>query len=117
MSNDVRKEIADAKVEVQVAMAEVKEELENAFGKDFVENFAKGFKNLGRELTKEFSNLELNKFNRPVKDMQPYNMFENDNGYVFVIHTLGLGKEDVSVKLKNKRGVRQLHIHGQKTLE
>ncbi len=77
---------------------------------------------MSRDFFEEFENLfkmTFNTFNRPVKDMQPYRFLKKDNGYIFVINTLGISKEDLTVQINTEKGdpYRYLHIKGETKLE
>jgi HSP20 family molecular chaperone IbpA len=77
---------------------------------------------MSRDFFDEFENLfkmTFNTFNRPVKDMQPYRFLKKENGYIFVINTLGISKEDLSVQINTEKGdpYRYLHIKGETKLE
>jgi HSP20 family molecular chaperone IbpA len=76
------------------------------------------FDDFDRELTNLFK-MTFNTFNRPVKDMQPYNFIKKDNGYIFVINTLGISKEDLTVQITTEKGdpYRYLRIKGETKLE
>jgi HSP20 family molecular chaperone IbpA len=58
-------------------------------------------------------------FNRPVKDMQPFQPMRVENGFIVVINTLGIDKEDIMVEIKNKKGspYKYLHITGKTKME
>lgn len=43
-------------------------------------------------------------FNRPVKDMYPYQAFKNENGYIIVCNTLGIDKKDLYVGIEKEKG-------------
>jgi HSP20 family molecular chaperone IbpA len=61
------------------------------------------FDSFDNELNKLFR-LSFSNFNRPVKDMQPYKYIRTDNGFIFVINTLGISKTDVQVSVANDKG-------------
>jgi HSP20 family molecular chaperone IbpA len=42
-----------------------------------------------------------NIFNSPVKDMDPTKVFRVDDGYVVVCKTIGIDKNDISIKVEN----------------
>ena len=48
--------------------------------------------------------LVSNNFNRPVKDMQPYNIFKQDKGYIIVVNTLGINREDLDIEIVEEKG-------------
>jgi len=51
-----------------------------------------------------FTNL-FNRFNRPVLDQRPISVFkEPGKGYIIVANTLGLNKDNVTVKLEQQKG-------------
>lgn len=81
-------------------------------------DFFDPFGGFDREIDRLFK-LAFNRFNRPVKDMQPYSFRQTDNGYTFVINTLGINKNDVSVEIKNKKGdpYRYLTVSGETKME
>jgi len=56
------------------------------------------------EFFNEFFKLKTNNFNRPVKDMQPYHYIQNENGFTFVINTLGINKKDIEVEIGTQPG-------------
>ena len=63
----------------------------------------------------EFFNLMWNRFNRPVKDQYPCSVYSADGkGYVIVCNTLGMDKNDLSVKIEKQKGCPNpiLHIKG-----
>jgi len=75
-----------------------------------------------RDFFDEFENLfklTFSNFNRPVKDMQPYRYQKTENGYIFVINTLGIGKNDVSVEITSQKGdpYRSLRVSGKTKME
>jgi len=76
------------------------------------------FDEFDRELSKLFR-LSFSNFNRPVKDMQPYKYHKVENGYIFVINTLGISKNDISIKITNEKGVPypMLKIQGKTMME
>jgi len=63
--------------------------------------------------------LAFSNFNRPVKDMQPYRYEKTDNGFIFVVNTLGIGKDDISVQINTQKGdpYRYLHVKGATKME
>ena len=65
-------------------------------------------------------NLMWNRFNRPVKDMQPTTIYRSEGkGYVIVVNTLGMDKNDLSVKIEKQKGRPNpiLHVKGETNLE
>ena len=52
----------------------------------------------------QFFNQAWNQFTRPVKDMQPFNCYACDKGYIIVVNTLGIDKKNLSVTLENEKG-------------
>ena len=61
-----------------------------------------------------------NRFNSPVKDMSPYKAYEIDGkGYVIVCKTLGIAKEDISVRVEKEKGQAYpvLKIKGETTID
>lgn len=66
-----------------------------------------------------FFNQEFSIFNRPVKDMQPYNIYKEDNGFIIVINTLGIGKDDLNIEIVRERGKAYpiLKISGETNME
>lgn len=71
------------------------------------------------ELSTFFDNM-WNNFSRPVKDMQPFSVYQNeDKGYILVVNTLGINKEDLTVNLENEKGSLYpiLKIKGETTIE
>jgi HSP20 family molecular chaperone IbpA len=76
------------------------------------------FDEFNREMNELFK-LSHSFFNRPVKDMQPYHLVKVDNGYIVVINTLGIDKEDIMVELKTKQGspYKYLHVSGKTKME
>jgi HSP20 family molecular chaperone IbpA len=83
--------------------------------RDFFDDWNSFFDN---ELNRLFK-MTSNRFNRPVKDMQPYKFLETENGYIFVTNTLGINKTDISVSVKNEKGdpYPYLHIKGTTKME
>jgi len=77
------------------------------FFDDFENDFARLFK------------LSFSNFNRPVKDMQPYKLIKNENGYILILNTLGISKTDISVKISTERGdpYPYLRISGKTKME
>jgi HSP20 family molecular chaperone IbpA len=76
------------------------------------------FDEFDREISKLFR-LSFSNFNRPVKDMQPYKYLKVENGYIFVVNTLGISKNDISVKIMNEKGLPypMLKITGKTMME
>jgi HSP20 family molecular chaperone IbpA len=76
------------------------------------------FGDFNRELNDLFK-LTFNTFNRPVKDMQPYRYIRKDNGFIFVINTLGIKREDIIVQVTNEQGdpYKQLRVQGKTEME
>jgi len=68
------------------------------FFDDFENDFARLFK------------LSFSNFNRPVKDMQPYKLIRTENGYILILNTLGISKNDLSVKIANEKGDPYPHL-------
>jgi HSP20 family molecular chaperone IbpA len=68
------------------------------FFDDFERDFAKLFK------------LSFSNFNRPVKDMQPYKLIKTENGYILILNTLGVSKNDLSVKIGKEKGDPYAHL-------
>lgn len=65
-------------------------------------------------------NRMFNRFNRPVMDQQYYNVYKiPGKGYIILFNTLGMSKEDVSVKIENRKGIASkiLHVKGEKNIE
>lgn len=60
-----------------------------------------------------------NNFNRPVKDMYPYQAYKAENGYIIVCNTLGIDKKDISVGIEREKGTAYpvLKIKGKSELE
>jgi HSP20 family molecular chaperone IbpA len=79
--------------------------------RDFFEEFEREFNNLFK--------MTFSTFNRPVKDMQPYRYIKKENGYILVINTLGISKEDIKVQITTEKGdpYRYLHIKGATKLD
>jgi len=79
--------------------------------KSFFDDFEKEINNLFK--------LSFSNFNRPVKDMQPFYHQKTDTGFVIVINTLGIGKKDILVEIKTKKGdpYRYLHVSGKTKME
>ena len=50
----------------------------------------------------QFFNQAWNQFTRPVKDMQPFNCYSCDKGYIIVVNTLGIDKNNLSVTIENE---------------
>ena len=67
----------------------------------------------------QFFNQAWNQFTRPVKDMQPFNCYSCDKGYIIVVNTLGIDKNNLSVTLENEKGRAYpvLKIVGETNLE
>jgi HSP20 family molecular chaperone IbpA len=76
------------------------------------------FDEFDREFNKLFR-LSFSNFNRPVKDMQPYKYIATENGFIFVINTLGINKSDLQVSLANEKGdpYPTLRIKGKTMME
>lgn len=74
---------------------------------DFFDEFADLFK------------LSFSNFNRPVKDMQPYRYERTENGFIFIVNTLGINKNDILVEINVQQGdpYRYLHIKGSTEME
>jgi len=111
LPKNIKSEISEAFEDIRGAGREI----EAVFGT----NFVKGLKNIGKEFSKEIMGLDTNQFTRPVKDMQPYNLFKKENEYIVVANTLGLAKEDVKIQLKkgNPRTAQQLQISGETKID
>ena len=65
-------------------------------------------------------NLMWNRFNRPVKDQSPISAYKADGkGYVIVCNTLGMDKNDLSIRVEKQKGRPNpvLHIKGSTNLE
>lgn len=46
-----------------------------------------------------------NRFNRPVFDQKPYNVFDvPGKGFIVVCNTLGIAKENISVRIESEKG-------------
>lgn len=45
-----------------------------------------------------------NNFNRPVLDQKPFSCYPCDKGYIIVVNTLGIDKNNISVKLESEKG-------------
>lgn len=64
----------------------------------------------------DFFDLFANVFNRPVKDMAPYSVYKAKSGYIIVINTLGINKDDLKIDIiKNNsmnKEYRILNIKG-----
>jgi HSP20 family molecular chaperone IbpA len=76
------------------------------------------FGDFNREINDLFK-LTFNTFNRPVKDMQPYRYIKKDNGFIFVVNTLGIKREDIIVQITNEQGdpYKQLRVQGKTEME
>ena len=76
------------------------------------------FDDFEREINNLFK-LSFSNFNRPVKDMQPYQYRKTDTGFVIIVNTLGISKNDISVEVKTKKGdpYRYLHVSGKTKME
>ena len=74
--------------------------------------------NFFNEFNKIFG-LVSNNFNRPVKDMQPYNIFKQDKGYIIVVNTLGIKREDLDIEIVEEKGrpFPVLRIKGKTAME
>lgn len=59
---------------------------------DFFDNFESMFDRLS------------NRFNRPVRDQNPFSVYSSDKGYIVVCNTLGIDKEDLKVNIKKEQG-------------
>jgi HSP20 family molecular chaperone IbpA len=61
----------------------------------------------------------FNNFNRPVKDMKPYKVVRKDGGIIFVLNTLGISQDDLSIEIANKKGdpYRYLNVKGTTEME
>jgi len=59
---------------------------------------------MSKSIFDEFFNLDFSIFNRPVKDQQPYSIYKQDRGYIVVINTLGINKDDIKVEIISERG-------------
>jgi hypothetical protein len=51
--------------------------------------------------------------------MQPYRFIKKDNGFIFVINTLGIKREDIMVRVNTEQGdpYRYLHVQGKTEME
>jgi len=54
----------------------------------------------GKSLEELWSN-----FTRPVRDSYPVKVYTVDNGYMVVCNALGIQKEDLTIKIVNKKGL------------
>jgi HSP20 family molecular chaperone IbpA len=76
------------------------------------------FDDFEREIN-NFFKLSFSNFNRPVKDMQPFQYQKTESGFAIAINTLGISKNDISVEVKTKKGdpYRYLHVSGKTKME
>lgn len=61
-----------------------------------------------------------NRFNRPVKDLYPYSVYRSEGkGFVVICNTLGMDKNDLSVRVETQKGTPYpiLHIKGNTDLQ
>lgn len=58
-------------------------------------------------------------FNSPVLDQRPSNYFKTEKGYVVVVKTLGISKEDIHVAVEKRKGspFKVLKIEGKTSIE
>jgi HSP20 family molecular chaperone IbpA len=76
------------------------------------------FDSFDRDINNLFKQVFSN-FNRPVKDMQPYKVVRKDGGIIFVLNTLGISRDDLTIEIANKKGdpYRYLNVKGTTEME